>query len=89
MPLLPGDTERGVLAALLVEERTWPEIAPLIAEYLKRFEMRRRARQIRQVSQAIAQAQASGDPALPRLQAQLSDLQRQAEELRELAARPN
>jgi hypothetical protein len=41
------------------------------------------------VSQAIAQAQASGDPALPQLQAQLSDLQRQAEELRELAARPN
>ena len=89
MPHLPGDTERGLLAALLVEERTWPELAPLIAEYLKRFEMRRRARQIRQVSQAIAQAQASGDPALPQLQAQLSDLQRQAEELRELAARPN
>ncbi|MBI3028421.1 MAG: DNA primase [Candidatus Rokubacteria bacterium] len=89
MPLLPGDTERGLLAALLVEERTWPETAPLIAEYLKRFEMRRRARQIRQVSQAIAQAQASGDPALPQLQAQLSDLQRQAEALRELAARPN
>ncbi|MFZ1061578.1 MAG: DNA primase [Candidatus Rokuibacteriota bacterium] len=89
MPHLPGDTERGLLAALLVEERAWPDTAPLIAEYLKRFEMRRRARQIRQVSQAIAQAQASGDPALPQLQAQLSDLQRQAEELRELAARPN
>jgi DNA primase len=89
MPLLPGDTERGLLAALLVEERTWPETAPLIAEYLKRFEMRRRARQIRQVSQVIAQAQASGDPALPQLLAQLSDLQRQAEELREMAARPN
>ena len=89
MPHLPGDTERGLLAALLVEERAWPDTTPLIAEYLKRFEMRRRARQIRQVSQAIAQAQASGDPALPQLQAQLSDLQRQAEELRELAARPN
>ncbi len=89
MPHLPGDTERGLLASLLLEDRAWPEPAPLIAEYLKRFEMRRRARQIRQVSQAIAQAQASGDPALPQLQAQLSDLQRQAEELRELAARPN
>ena len=89
MPHLPGDTERGLLASLLLEDRAWPDTAPLIAEYLKRFEMRRRARQIRQVSQAIAQAQASGDPALPQLQAQLSDLQRQAEELRELAARPN
>jgi DNA primase len=89
MPHLPGETERGLLAALLVEERQWPEPGPLVAEYLKRFEMRRRARQIRQVSQAIAQAQASGDPALPELQARLSDLQRQAEALRELAARPN
>ncbi|MEK7362840.1 MAG: toprim domain-containing protein, partial [candidate division NC10 bacterium] len=89
MPHLPGETERGLLAALLVEERTWPEQAPLIAEYQKRAEIRRRTRQIRQVTQAIAQAQASGDPALPKLEAQLRDLQRQAEELRELAARPN
>jgi len=89
MPHLPGETERGLLAALLVEERTWPEQAPLIAEYQKRAEIRRRTRQIRQVTQAIAQAQASGDPALPTLEAQLRDLQRQAEELRELAARPN
>lgn len=85
MPHLPGDAERGLLAALLVEERTWPEQAPLIAEYQKRAEIRRRTRQIRQVTQAIAQAQATGDPALPQLEAQLRDLQRQAEELRELA----
>ncbi len=85
MSTLPGDTERGLLAALLVEERDWPEPATLIAEYLKRSDIRRRTRQIRQVAQDIAQAQATGDPALPQLQAQLSDLQRQAEELRELA----
>ncbi|MBI2153757.1 MAG: DNA primase [Candidatus Rokubacteria bacterium] len=89
MPHLPGDTERGLLAALLVEERTWPELAPLIAEYQKRAEMRRRARQIHQVTREIAQAQATGDPALPQLEAQLRELQRQAEELRELVARPN
>ena len=85
MPHLPGDTERGLLAALLVEERTWPETAPLIAEYQKRAEIRRRARQIRQVTREIAQAQATGNPALPQLEAQLRELQRQAEELRELA----
>ena len=85
MPHLAGENERGLLAALLVEERVWPETGPLIAEYLKRSDIRRRTRQIRQVAQDIADAQASGDPALPQLQAQLSELQRQAEELRELA----
>ncbi len=87
MPRLRDETERSLLAALLVEERVWPETGPLIAEYQKRSEIRRRTRQIRQVSQEIAQAQASGDPALPQLQARLSELQRQAEELRELVRR--
>ncbi len=85
MSELPGEGERGLLAALLVEEHSWPEPAALIAEYSKRSEMRRRTRQIRQVTQDITQAQATGDPALPRLQGQLEDLQRQAQELRELA----
>ena len=85
MSHLPGEAERGLLAALLVEERVWPEPGPLIAEYLKRSEIRRRTREIRLVTQDIAQAQAAGDPALPRLEAQLRDLQRQAQELRELA----
>jgi DNA primase len=85
MPHLPGEAERSLLAALLIEERSWPESEPLIAEYRRRYEIRRRTRQIRQVAQTIAQAQATGDPALPGLQAQLGELQRQATELRELA----
>lgn len=85
MSQLAGETERSLLAALLVEERVWPEPGPLIAEYRKRLEIRRRTRQIRQVAQEIAQAQTTGDPELPRLEARLRDLQRQAQELRELA----
>jgi DNA primase len=85
MPQLGDESERSLLAALLVEERAWPEPGPLLAAYRRRFEIRRRTRQIRQVSQEIAQAQATGDPALPTLEAQLRELQRQAEELRELA----
>ncbi|MGH7262442.1 MAG: DNA primase [Candidatus Rokuibacteriota bacterium] len=85
MPHLRDEAERGLLAALLVEEHVWPEPGPLIAEYQKRSEIRRRTRQIRQVSQDIARAQASGDPALPQLHAQLGELQRQAEALRDLA----
>jgi hypothetical protein len=85
MPRLPGEIERGLLAALLMEDRPWPDPGLLIAEYGKRYEIRRRLRQIRQVTQAIAQAQGAGDPALPWLEAQLRELQRQAEALREFA----
>jgi DNA primase len=85
MPHLPGEAERGLLAALLLEERRPADPALLIAEYARRAEMRRRARQIRQVTQEIARAQAAGDPALGELQARLTELERQARELRELA----
>jgi len=85
MPELPGESERGLLAALLVEERSWPEPTRLIQEYRRRYEIRHRLRRIRQVTQAIAQAQASGDPALAGLEVELRELERQALEVRELA----
>jgi len=85
MPELPGGSEQELLAALLMEERDWPEPAPLIKEYKRRYEIRRRLRRIRQVTQAIARAQAAGDPTLTELEAELRELERQALEVRELA----
>lgn len=86
MPDLPGETERGLLAALLVEERSWPEPAGVIQEYRRRYEIRHRLRRIRQVTQAIARAQAAGDPTPAELEAELRELDRQAREVRDLAA---
>jgi hypothetical protein len=85
MAELPGDAERGLLAALLMEERQWPDLPGQIQEFRKRAEIRRRKKQIREVSQAIARAQATGDPALPQLEDELRSLQQQAEAVRELA----
>ena len=63
-----------------------------VAELRKRYDIRRRKRRVRQVTQAIVQAQATGDPALPALEEELRslqrDLQREAEAVRELALTP-
>jgi DNA primase len=93
MAELPGDRERGLLAALLVEERKWVDTHSHIAELKRRYHIRHRKLRVRQVTRAIIDAQASGDPALPTLEAELRglqrDLQREAEAVRELAlARP-
>jgi DNA primase len=85
MAELPGDAERGLLAALLMEERQWPDLPGQIQEFRKRAEIRHRKKRIREVSQAIARAQATGDPALPQLEDELRSLQQQAEAVRELA----
>jgi DNA primase len=83
---LPGEEERAVLASLLVEEQSWPEPGALIAEYSSRIDLRHRLRRIRRVTQAIVQAQAAGDPAVTHLEAELRELQRQAQEVRGLTA---
>ncbi len=86
---LPGEAERGLLSALLVEERNWLDTHTQVTELKRRYHIRRCMQRVRQVSQAIAQAQASGDPALPALEEELRSLQREAEAVRELAlARP-
>ena len=87
MPDLAGRPEQELLAALLMEERAWPEPDRLILEYRKRYEIRRRLRRIRQITQAIAQAQAAGTPVPAELEAELRELERQAMEVRELAGR--
>jgi DNA primase len=86
MAALEGEAERSLLAALLVEERSWADPGGMIIEYRRRYEIRHRLKRIREVSRAIAQAQASRDPSLSRLESELGELQRQAQEVRGLAA---
>jgi len=90
---LPGERERSLLAALLVEDRKWVDTHSHVAELKRRYHIRHRKQRVRQVTRAIIDAQATGDPALPALEDELRglqrDLQREAEAVRELAlARP-
>jgi len=93
MAELPGDRERGLLAALLVEDRQWIDTHSHVAELKRRYHIRHRKQRVSQVTRAIIDAQAAGDPALPALEEELRnlqrDLQREAEAVRDLAlARP-
>ena len=93
MAELEGDRERGLLAALLVEDRKWGDTHSHVAELKRRYHIRHRKHRVHQVARAIIDAQATGDPALPALEDELRglqrDLQREAEAVRELAlARP-
>jgi hypothetical protein len=90
---LPGEAERGLVAGLLLEERSGTEAELELREFQRRYEIRRRRRQLKTVMQSIARAQAAGDPALPRLESELEGLQREARAIRELllprSGRPN
>jgi DNA primase len=85
MHQLDGEAERGLLAAMLVEEREWGDAHSQVLELRKRYHIRRRRERVRQVRETITRAQATGDPALPGLEAELRELQREAEAVRELA----
>jgi DNA primase len=82
MAELPGEAERSLLAALLLEQREWSDILIQVGELQKRYDIRRRKQRIRELSLAITQAQASGDPAVAGLQAELRSLQDQARAVR-------
>jgi DNA primase len=89
MSEVEDESARSLLAALLMEEREWADVHSQVSELRKRYHIRRCKQRIRQVSEAIARAQAIGDPALPAFEAELRQLQREAEAVRELAlARP-
>jgi DNA primase len=79
---LPGEAERSLLAALLVEQREWSDIHIQVTELQKRYDIRRRKQRIRELSLAITQAQAAGDPAVAGLQAELRNLQDLAQAVR-------
>ena len=86
MHRLPGDAERSLLAALLVDEREWTDTAPQIEELARRFDIRQRKKTLRRVTQSIADAQATGEPAPTQLEAELTHLQQAAQAVRELTA---
>jgi DNA primase len=88
MSQLEREDERGLLAALLIEERQWHDAHSQVLELRKRYHIRRRRERIREVRETITRAQATGDPALPRLEDELRELQREAEAVRELAVTP-
>jgi DNA primase len=75
---LPGDAERTWLARLLVEERGWPDPAGVITDIEHRLARRQRLRRVRQMSRAIAQAQADGNGDVAALQAALVQEARRA-----------
>jgi DNA primase len=83
---LPGEAERGLVAGLLLEERSWEDVQVELQEFQRRYEMRRRRRQLKSVMQEITRAQAVGDPTRPRLEAELEGLQQQARAIRDLMA---
>ena len=77
-----GEAERGLLASLLMEQREWTDVQNQVTDLQKRYDIRRRKRRIRELSQAITEAQATGDPALAGLEAELQKLQDQAQAIR-------
>jgi hypothetical protein len=80
-----GAPERGLLAAILVDDRPFTDVQGMIRELKKRYDIRRRKQRVHQVRLAIVEAQAVGDPSVPALAAELRSLQREAEAVRELA----
>jgi DNA primase len=57
---LPDDITRTLLARWLVEEREWPDLAAEVAARRRRLERRQAQRRVRQISQTVAQSEASG-----------------------------
>jgi DNA primase len=82
MAELPGEAEQSLLAALLLDQREWTDIHIQVTELQKRYDIRRRKQRIRELSLAITQAQATGDPAVASLQAELRNLQDLAQAVR-------
>jgi hypothetical protein len=72
---LGSEAERGLLAALLMEQREWIDVQIQVTDLQKRYDIRRRKQRIRELSLALAQAQAKGDPAQAGLEAELRRMQ--------------
>jgi DNA primase len=81
---LDDETARGVLAALLVEEREADGAAASVAEFQRRLERRRKLRSLRQLSRSIAEAQAAGGVDAP-VEDALHRLNRESKEVYELS----
>jgi hypothetical protein len=57
---LEEDATRTLLARWLVEERDWPDLAAEVALRRRRLERRQAQRRVREISQAVAQSEATG-----------------------------
>ena len=77
-----GEAERVLLAALLMEQASEADLHNQVTEWQKRYDIRRRKKQIRELSLAITQAQAKGDPVIAILESELRKLQDQARAVR-------
>ena len=77
---LDDEEARGVLAALLVEERPPEGVGASIVEFQRRLERRRRLRRMRELSRTIAEAQATGGADAP-IQDALQKLDRESKEV--------
>ena len=57
---LPDDGARALLARWLVEEREWTDVAAEVAARRRRLERLRAQRRVREISQTVAQSEATG-----------------------------
>jgi len=81
---LDDESTRGVLAALLVEERDSEDESASVAEFQRRLERRQRLRSLRALSRSIAEAQATGGADAPIQEAMLK-LHHESREVYELS----
>jgi DNA primase len=81
---LDDESARGVLAALLVEERELDDEGASVPEFQRRLERRRKLRSMRELSRSIAEAQAAEGVDAP-LQDALHRLNRESKEIYELS----
>ena len=77
---LDDELARGVLAALLVEERQPDDEDASVAEFQRRLERRQKLRRMRALSRSIAEAQATGGVDAP-IQDALHSLNRESKEV--------
>jgi DNA primase len=73
---LGSDAERALLARLLLEEPAWPDATAFAQALHQRLERRQQQRQIRDLRDAIARAQAEGTGDMAALQAALTEAAR-------------
>jgi DNA primase len=81
---LDDESTRGVLAALIVEERDAEDESASVAEFQRRLERRQRLRSLRALSRSIAEAQATGGADAPIQEAMLK-LHHESREVYELS----
>ena len=81
---LDDESTRGVLAALLVEERDSEDDSSSVAEFQRRLERRQRLRSLRALSRSIAEAQATGGADAP-IQDAMLKLHHESREVYELS----